>query len=210
MWAAGVAGGGAVVAWWRIVGRGFDWLIAATAALLAALAAMTGAGIAGWVAAGLAAIAFAVGGRAIPVTALLGSSAIAALVAGVQFDGAVFVVAGALALGGITTEMLLGHWFLVDPRLPRISLRRLAVAGVAGAAADLLAASLRATDGLGTWLGVGLGATTIVLMVLVALSLREKGYSGVMAATGLSYLALLTGAGAVALVRAAAAGAVAF
>jgi hypothetical protein len=48
-------------------------------------------------------------------------------------------------------------------------------------------------------LGVGhllLAATTVALMVMVWVALGEQGYSGVMAATGLSYLAVLTAIGA--------------
>ncbi|MDP2624135.1 MAG: hypothetical protein Q8Q29_10090, partial [Actinomycetota bacterium] len=48
---------------------------------------------------------------------------------------------------------------------------------------------------------VALSATSLLLMVAVFFALRERAYSGVMAATGLSYLALLTSIGAVALAR---------
>jgi len=51
-----------------------------------------------------------------------------------------------------------------------------------------------------TALGIGfvvMAVATVVLMAAVVGALREEGYSGVMAATGLSYLALLTAIGAV-------------
>jgi hypothetical protein len=48
--------------------------------------------------------------------------------------------------------------------------------------------------------------TSIVLMVAVIAALRYPAYSGVMAATGLSYLAVLTTLGAVFLGRALLAG----
>ncbi len=208
VWATGVALGGAVVAWWNIVGRGFDWLIAGTAASLAALAAWTGAGPWMAAAAALAGAAFVVGGRRLPVVVTLGLAGIAAYVAARELSGFALATSGSLAMGGISVEMLLGHWFLVDPRLPRRALVRLSLVGVAGAVADLVISFMA---GIPTTLGAaltgGLGFTTIVLMVLVTLALRERGYSGVMSATGLSYLAILTGAGALAAGRAASAGA---
>lgn len=66
------------------------------------------------------------------------------------------------------------------------------------------------------WSGVGasgsavgfwvLMVTSVVLMVAVIAALRYPAYSGVMAATGLSYLALLTTLGAVFVGRAVTAG----
>jgi hypothetical protein len=103
--------------------------------------------------------------------------------------------------------MMLGHWYLVDPRLPRWELRRLDVIGAVGTILEVgvvLAlggvpwASADALTGY-AWivlLGVGLG-----LMWMVWASLGERGYAGVMAATGLSYLAVLTTAGVVVLGR---------
>jgi hypothetical protein len=98
-------------------------------------------------------------------------------------------------LGGITAEMLLGHWYLVDPKLPRWALRRLDVIGGAGSSPRSRrrnAGSLRPpTDLLGAAY-VMLAGMTVLLAVGVWYSLKEKGYEGVMAATGLSYLATLT------------------
>lgn len=207
MWAGGIAAGGSWIAWQRIVNRGFDWLVAACAAALAAAAAWAGAGPWAIVAAILAVGALAAGGRAIPVTVALAGSAICALVAASQLDAVFFAVSGAVALGGVTVEMLLGHWFLVDPRLPRSALRKLALAGVAGVTADLIGTFVRGIEGtIPIAATAALGVLTVLLMVLVYLALREQGYSGVMAATGLSYLGVLTGAGAVAASRAALAG----
>ncbi len=116
--------------------------------------------------------------------------------------GVAATLSGAVFLGGITTEMMLGHWFLVDPRLPRRALRRLDLIAGAGAVADLAVVVLA---GAVPWAGgdaaVGIGylalvATTLLLIAAVWASLGEEGYPAVMAATGLSYLAVLTAIGA--------------
>jgi hypothetical protein len=94
--------------------------------------------------------------------------------------------------------MLLGHWYLIDPKLPRRPLRRLAMAGAAGLVLDGLflgflgAVPGRVDDPLLGWVFVVTLLFSVLLMVGVWFSLREPSYPGVMAATGLSYLALLT------------------
>ena len=199
MWSAGIAAGGAWVAGQKIVGRGFDWLTAATAAGLAGAAAWAGGGPWAIVAAAAALVAAAGAGRRVVVACALGVAAISALIVAASMNSWLLAVTGAVALGGITVEMLLGHWFLVDPRLPRSALRVLAVTGTAGAGADLLVSFLGNIGGLiPVSATLGLGLVTVVLMALVYLALRERGYSGVMAATGLSYLAVLPAVGAVA------------
>jgi hypothetical protein len=116
-------------------------------------------------------------------------------------------VSAALALGGVTGEMALGHWYLVDPRLPRSILQALAVAGIIGLIADGAVLAVAGLPGGGATVAYwGLMATSVVLMAGVLGSLRYPAYSGVMAATGLSYLAVLTTLGAVFLGRALVAG----
>ena len=136
------------------------------------------------------------------------AGALAFLVAAALDEWPVLAVTGALFLGGVTTEMMLGHWYLVDPRLPRSALRTLAVIGGVGAVMDGSATSMMgavpwpAADAVMGWAFVVLAVTTALLMIAVWLALRERGYAAVMAATGLSYLALLTAIGAAALGRA--------
>ncbi len=98
--------------------------------------------------------------------------------------------------------MLLGHWYLVDPRLPRWALTSLDVAAAVGVVAD---AALLAAGGafdwepdaaIVGWAFVGLAAMSLLLLTGVWFAVREPGYNGVMAATGLSYLAVLTVLGA--------------
>lgn len=194
MWAAGLAAAGAVVARWKVVGPGFLWLTGGVGLLVGLVVGF--AHPLGLV--GLAALAVAVvAARRVPVAAaaFLAASAAFLVVAALR-DAVVPAVTGTLALGGITSEMMLGHWYLVDPRLPRWALRRLDVVGAVGAAADVAVAWMRGLVpppvGLLGISFLALAVVTLLLAVGVWFSLREKGYEGVMAATGLSYLATLT------------------
>ncbi len=202
MWAAGVAACAAVVAWWRIVGPGFGWLSAFVVLLFGVPAAAVGGGPWAWTGVALAAAGFGLARHHRLSAGALAVSA-AAFGAAATFDSEVLAVAtGALALGGITAEMILGHWYLVDPRLPRWALRRLDAAAALGLALDagvlvaLGALGWQEADAVLGWAFVALTAMSAVLIVAVWFALREPRYSGVMAATGLSYLAVLTVFGA--------------
>lgn len=207
-WAAGLSLAAGAITLARVVGPGFTWLAGGSAALV---------GIAGVFAPGAY---WAPGAMALLVLALLRGrnslqAGLAMVVAGVGF----FVEAGlaggwlpaltaSLALGGVNGEMLLGHWYLVDPRLPRWALRALALLGIVGLLGD--GAVLTAFGGFP---GGGPTATfwalligSLALMAAVIGALRYPAYSGVMAATGLSYLAVLTTLGAIFLGRSLVAG----
>jgi hypothetical protein len=127
------------------------------------------------------------------------------VVAGIGNGNPLPGITGAVALGGVTAEMLLGHWYLVDPRLPRWALRRLALAGLAGVVLDavIVFANAPVDPFLSPAVLVALAVTSAVLLVGVLLSIRVPSYTGVMAATGLSYLAVLTTLASVMLGRAA-------
>jgi hypothetical protein len=207
-WGAGLAlvAGGVSLA--RIVGPGFTWLTGGFAGAL---------GLAGW------AIEGAIWSRLVLLLVTLamvrarnrglsGSLLILASV-GYLIDAAggmgwVLTATGALALGGVTGEMALGHWYLVDPRLPRWALRGLAVLGVLGLVADGIGMSLAGelVRSGPVFALLALLVASVVLMVAVLGALRYPAYSGVMAATGLSYLAVLTSLGAAFLGRALIAG----
>jgi hypothetical protein len=119
-----------------------------------------------------------------------------------QFGGWLPAVSVSIALGGVTSEMLLGHWYLVDPRLPRWALRALALVGIVGLAADAGVLALAGLPVGGATVAYwALMGTSLVLMAGVIGSLRYPAYAGVMAATGLSYLAVLTTLGGVFLGR---------
>lgn len=203
MWAGGMAAGAAAVARWRVVGPGYLWLAGGAALLVGAFAAFSG----WWAAAGALALvgAVALGRRPQAASLVFGAAALLYLVEAVRAGPAALALTGAVALGGTTCEMLLGHWYLIDPTLPRWALRRLDGAGIAGLAAD--AAGVVALGGLATagglrWVFAALAALGLLMMVGVWFSLAEKGYQGVMAATGLSYLSVLTTLGSVAVGRA--------
>lgn len=207
-WAAGLALVASFGALARVVGPGFTWVTVGSAALIGLAGTLANGST--WARAGMVALLLgALFARSHALSgALLGVAGVAYAVEAALFAGWIPALTATLALGGVTGEMLLGHWYLVDPRLPRWSLRVLAGAGIAGLVLDAL--MLWSTDALpgggGTvafWL---LAATSVILMVAVIGALRYPAYSGVMAATGLSYLAVLTSLGAVFLGRALVAG----
>jgi hypothetical protein len=118
------------------------------------------------------------------------------------------MVVGALFLGCVTDAMLLGHWYLTQPGLPRAPLLQLVhqLGWIWPFEVGLLLISpgmiqvLNGTidDGYGGMLGwfwLACAVTTIVLVVVTRLALKERYYSAVMAATGLLYLAILTAFG---------------
>lgn len=115
------------------------------------------------------------------------------------------ILAGTAFLGAVTDAMLLGHWYLVQPGLPRAPLlelvRWLAIIWPFEVVALLLPTGMFSVlsgtidDGYnGTlgWYWVVSAVGTIVLCVVTRAALRERYYSAVMAATGLLYLAILT------------------
>lgn len=117
-------------------------------------------------------------------------------------------LAGALFLGAVTDAMLLGHWYLVQPGLPRRLLHELvdalAVVWPIEVVAMLLPTGMISVwsgavdDGWGGtlgWFWAACAVTTMVLVVVTKAALREREYSAVMAATGLLYLAILTAFG---------------
>lgn len=202
MWAAGIAAGAIPIARWRIVGTGFHRIAAGSAALvgLGALVFDQNPGTVGGLV-GLA-VAVLVAGRSTWLALALAGATTGFLLSAFSSGDWPVVITGALTLGAVTDEMLLGHWYLVDPRLPRWALKSLDAAAALGLAADfgLLAAegALRwESEALVVgWAFVALSLMSAVLLIAVWFALREHGYNGVMAATGLSYLAVLTVIGA--------------
>ena len=115
---------------------------------------------------------------------------------------------GAAFIGAISDAMLLGHWYLTQPGLPRRLLNEIVRAlkwlWPAQVAVMLLPTGMIAVltgsvdDGWGGmlgWMWLMCAITTIVLIFVTEAALKERAYSAVMAATGLLYLAILTGFG---------------
>lgn len=213
-WVSGIAAGGAVVAWWRVVGPGYLWLVGAVVGAIGALSAAAGAGRIAWAGVVMAVVG-ALGARSRNVATpafTLGTGFFLASVWETEVAAIAFLITGILLLGGITTEMMLGHWFLVDPTLPRwslIALDAVAAVGLVLEVAVVVASGSLAMSGQDAVYGVVyvvLAVFCAVLMLGVWGSLREPRYSGVMAATGLSYLAVLVAFGVVTVGRSLVAG----
>ncbi len=139
--------------------------------------------------------------------------AVGLVAAGVDAGGSTWlsvarVLAGAAFLGAITDAMLLGHWYLVQPGLPRRLLNELVRATmivwpievglllVRPGMIQVLNGSIDdGWDGVLGWFWLACAVATIVLLFVTRAALRERAYSAVMAATGLLYLAILTAFG---------------
>jgi hypothetical protein len=139
------------------------------------------------------------------LVALLGA---AAYVGGPYALSVFRLVVGALFFGALTDAMLLGHWYLVQPGLARGPIKQMVVLAAivwpleiaaylwpVGMAQVLDGTIDDGFDGLLGWTWLVCAVTTIALLVVTWLALRERYYSAVMAATGLLYLAILTGFG---------------
>lgn len=143
-----------------------------------------------------------------PTAGLVAVAGAAAFVGGDYPLALARLLIGALFLGAVSDAMLLGHWYLVQPGLGRDPIKELVIA-VAVLWPLELAAFLVPTgmvsvlsgtidDGYGGligWMWVVASITTIGLVGATWLALKERAYSAVMAATGLLYLAILTGFG---------------
>lgn len=148
-----------------------------------------------------------------PIAGIVAIAGAAAFVGGDYALSVVRLEVGALFLGAVTDAMLLGHWYLVQPGLARDPIRQLVTAVavlwpfellvwlfptgmVPKGMVSVLDGSIDdGYDGLIGWMWVVASITTIGLVVATWYALKERAYSAVMAATGLLYLAILTGFG---------------
>jgi len=118
------------------------------------------------------------------------------------------LLVGAVFLGAVSDAMLLGHWYLVQPGMPRKLLNQLtnvllvvwpleiAVFLVPTGMISVLNGTVDdGWNGVLGWFWLACASLTGVLAWFTRAALRERSYSAVMAATGLSYLAILTGFG---------------
>jgi hypothetical protein len=115
---------------------------------------------------------------------------------------------GAAFLGGVTDAMLLGHWYLVQPGMPRGPLLELirwlaatwplevvAMLWPTGMVSVINGSIDDGYNGILGWMWIACAVSTIVLVGVTRAALKERQYSAVMAATGLLYLAILTAFG---------------
>jgi hypothetical protein len=118
------------------------------------------------------------------------------------------MLVGAAFLGAVSDAMLLGHWYLVQPGLPRARLLELVTwtqwlclpeIGLLLVPTGMISVLDGTIDdgynGLLGWFWVACAVTTVGLTIVTRAALKERQYSAVMAATGLLYLAILTAFG---------------
>ncbi len=228
------AGGGLLWGWWtlrtREVSAGYARLVRATFGVIAAGACAAGIAIdavpareAAAAVVALVALAGAVR-TALPVRVDLAAAALAlagclaavidaTVVRGEAAGGTVAlalarVAIGTAFLGLVSDAMLLGHWYLVQPGMPRRLLNDLvralmlvwpleiaALVWPPGMASVLTGAIDDGWGGVLGWFWLACAALTGVLALVARAALRERSYSAVRAATGLTDLSLLTGFG---------------
>lgn len=206
-----------VVGFWRVVKRGYGRLVGSLAAAFALLAWLAG-GRDVWalvVAAALSAAGVGVSalglGTRFPASrvAVEGAAATAGLVAAASLGaGAVEpawvgvgrALTGAALLGAASDAMILGHWYLIDPRMPKLALVRLNLLAGAALAAETAAVVVlpgtiaTAFGGGGGFVALAWALAVVVcagLLTLAHRALRETGYAPLMSATGLLYLAVM-------------------
>ena len=149
------------------------------------------ASLARWPRAGIAVLTGVVGLAALVVLAAAGGTRSAPAFAGQ-------LVLAALALGAVNAAMLLGHWYLVTPRLSPAPLRRmmwllvatLLLQGAAFALSIVAVGTAPLEGGIGwlTWLRLGVGVgLPLVATVLAILASRAPSLQ---ASTGLLYIGL--------------------
>ncbi|MEZ5268600.1 MAG: hypothetical protein R2789_08565 [Microthrixaceae bacterium] len=115
---------------------------------------------------------------------------------------------GAAFLGCVSDAMLLGHWYLTQPGLPRAPLNEMVrllgyiwpfevfLLLLPPGMIEVLSGSIDdGYNGMLGWFWLASAVTTVGLVVVTRMALKERQYSAVMAATGLLHLALLTAFG---------------
>ncbi len=144
----------------------------------------------------------------VPLVGLVGLVAGGIAAGGNDVVAVVRTIVGAAFLGAITDAMLLGHWYLVQPGLPRRLLNEIVSSLLYlwpfEVAVMLLPTGMVSVikgtvddgwNGTLGWMWLACTVATIALVIVTRLALKERYYSAVMAATGLLYLAILTSFG---------------
>ena len=215
--------GGLAFLWFTLrskeISLGYSKLLRATYGVLAALGVVAGfyfdrvliREVAGVVVAGIAFATFAkresrtdLIAVAVGAVGLIGS----VVASGGGVVDLLRVLVGAAFLGAVTDLMLLGHWYLVQPGMTRKLLNELTNAVLfiwplevvvmilpTGMISVLNGSIDDGWNGILGYFWLGCAVLTGVLAVFTRAALKERSYSAVMAATGLSYLAILTAFG---------------
>jgi hypothetical protein len=161
-----------------------------TLAFAAGAVAYLVASLARWPRSGVAIASGLVGLAALVVLAAAGGTDNAALFAWQ-------LVLAALALGAVNASMLLGHWYLVTPKLSPAPLRRmmwllvgcLVLQGIAFiVAVSAGPEALEGGLGLLTWLRLGVGI--VLPLVAAGLAIAASSAASLQASTGLLYIGL--------------------
>ena len=102
-------------------------------------------------------------------------------------------------VSGVFALMMIGHWFLVDPTISREGMKNIAKSSIfiSILICLFLLTGLFSNDISDFYRNIiiGLYVSSGILSLGSLKSLNEKSYTGVMAATGLSYLSLLVSLG---------------
>ena len=205
------------------MGAGYGWLLRGSFAVIAAGAAAAGFATHTVMAREIASIAVAVVSLATlrrknvrwdlvaPIVGVIGLFVAAVDAANGTSDTIVSllrIVVGTAFLGAVSDAMLLGHWYLVQPGLPRSILGELVTAlrwvtpfeiavmlWPTGMASVINGSIDDGWGGMLGWFWIACAITTIALTEVTRAAMKERSYSAVMAATGLLYLAILTAFG---------------
>ena len=103
-------------------------------------------------------------------------------------------------ISGIFSLMMIGHWFLIDPTISKDGMKKIAIVTSLQSLTLIPLVQLNFINSgivpIYKLIIICLYATTSILAFASYKSLNEKSYTGVMAATGLSYLSLIVSIGA--------------
>jgi len=160
-------------------------------AFAAVAAAYLVASLARWPRAGVA-----IGGGVIGVGALVTLAAAGGTASPALF--AAGLATAALALGSVAAAMLLGHWYLVTPKLSPAPLKRLiwlligalAVQGFVAAWSVFLSGGAPLNNGLAWLTALRFGVGIVFPMVIAILALLATRATSLQATTGLLYIGL--------------------
>ncbi len=194
-WTGGTAAGTALLLWWEVGRPGFGLLNAAMVASGLGMAIVVGAPGPAVVLATTACVAAMVLIRRRPAAAIL-MGLVAVCMAPYAFvHGVVTALGESVLLGSVTLGLSLGHWFLIDPHLPRRPLRIFAAGGLIGLAVTVVSTVAGPSHHVVPYLVpvmVVTAATTAVVLVAAIASLSVPTYKGVQSATGLFYISIMT------------------